>query len=843
MSTTRQLKTAEENTWFLRILEGVFDTFSGLPMRVLVMGVLAVGLLLWALEHTLSSYVPQMADSLSTKLAATVDANDLTEFGTLKLIQQNDLAWLYVTESGGGQVLPSTRPFAPSLRRYEQESRVVNVRGEAYYEAVKPLQEGKYQLHVGLPIEEPSPLNAMRSPATALTQPVRAAYVILPLIGVVVICAILTFLFVTLPIRDFARNMSSHKIRRGFVESLLEPSELRVVRTAYETDRLVKTAKPGPEAEAPEVDSGDKWRTPKSHKTGELIRTKMDTGELRAIQQSEEDGQRVDPLLLALRHELRRAPSLKNLGNLLFKGLKELYPVAASHGILVSVDKDGKSRIESSIGLDDVMLRLLQDVDHYGVAKAFFQTAKFADIGPLSLRRHGFGLLADSKGVRRVLYFNCKYQGKLIAIVGLLLKTEDALSAFNAQSLENFVESLGHTLYEVFMKQEAEEAQWTDQLTGLRNRQFFNQLIEYATERAQTNPELQRFSVMFIAADHLERIAEARGPDLRDRLLQELAHVLRSCIRVKTTLEPESRPDYYLVRYSNDEFVVVMEASDLEQVSSVATRVKQAVDHAQTAEHLTISIGHATYSGASQKVDQMLQSARLALFYAQEKMGGSTICDASQVPTGFSPSRKASVMKGELGVLDASGLLQSIANSLKSGLLTVEDALGRKFLLSWEDGRPLHARLGKLSGLHAVIEFITTFTSGRFDFRQQQADTSDITQTMFMVGDILPPLHKCLMDAALAEDHYLAARSRITGVDIFVRATPDADNHWEELKTSMVEEWTPAEIDIMELIRQRATGTTLAQLFQEIDGVNTSLKWRGAALLLENNLLQVRPTS
>lgn len=847
MTTTRQLKT-EENIWLLRVIEAIGDTFSGLPMRVFVFGILAMCLMIWGVDHTLSTYSGQMADSLASKLAATVDANDLTEFSTLRLIQQNDLAWLYVSQASDGQVVPSTRPFAPRLRVYEQKSRVVNVQGESFSESVKPLQEGKYFLHVGVPVNEPGVLAVLRSPDTALIQPVRAAYVILPLIAVIGICSFLTLLFVSIPVREFARNMRSSSARKGFIEGLLEPAELRVVRKAYESIQLTtKQPQQSHEDVAAEIgDSGDRWRTPKSHKTDELIRTKLDSQEMRAIQQTtqqmDDDSRRVDPLLLALRHELRRAPTLKNFGNLLFKGLKELYPEAASHGILVVVDKQGKSRIESSIGLDDVMLRLLQDVDHYGVAKAFLHTGKFADIGPLSLRRHGFGLLADSKGVRRVTYFNCNHQGKLVAIIGLLLKTEEALPPSNAQAIEQFIETLGPTFYEIFMKQEAEEAQWTDQLTGLRNRQFFNELIEFVANRAKTNAQLQKFSVMFIGADHLEHIAESKGPDVRDRLLQELALVLRSCIRVKNTLDPQSKPDYYLVRYSSDEFVVVMEASDTDQVTSLSKRIKQAAESTQTADHLAVSIGHATLNNPSDKVDNLLQSARLALYFAQESMGGNTICDATQVTSGFTPTRKASVMKGELGVLDSAGLLQSIANSLKSGLLTVEDALGRRFQLSWEDGRPLYARLGSLSGIHACIEFICTFNTGKFDFKQQTGTTD--SQVIFVFGDRLPPLHKCLMDAALAEDHLIAARSRITTTELFVRTTPDADSQWEELKVAMQEEWTQAEIEIMELIRSRADGnTTLTQLFNGIDTVNTGLKWRGAALLLEQKMLQVRPTS
>ncbi len=842
MTTTRQLKT-EENIWLRRIIEAVGFTFSGLPMRVFVISTATLCLMLWGVEHTITSHAPQMADSLASKLCANFDANDLTEFKTLKLIHQNDLAWLYVTQSDG-QVVASTRPFAPRLRRYDQTSRVVTVHGEPYYEAVKPLQEGKFFLHAAVPFKETSVLDALRSPDTALIQPVRSAYVILPFFAVIAMSSVLTLLFVSLPVKEFARNMRAAATRKGFLEVLLEPAEIRTIRTAYEAIQLSSSQ---PQKSADDViiegDSVDRWRTPKSHKTGELIRTKMDSQELRAVQQvqqTDEESRRVDPLLLALRHELRRAPSLKNFGNLLFKGLKELYPDAASHGVLIGVDKQGKSVIESSIGLDDVLLRLLQDVDHYGVAKAFLHTGKFADIGPLSLRRHGFGLLADSKGVRRVAYFNCNYQGRLIAIVGLLLKTEDALSPNNAQAIEQFIESLGPTFYEIFMKQEAEEAKWTDQLTGLRNRQFFNELMEFVANRAKANPELQKFSVMFIGADQTEQVAEAKGPDVRDRLLQELAHVLRSCIRVKTTLDQQSKPDYYLVRYSSDEFVVVMEASDAEQVSSVAKRVKQAVESTQSAEHITVSIGHATHHASSDKVDSTLQSARLALSFAQESMGGRSVCDATQVTPGFTPTRKASVMKGELGVLDAAGLLQSISNSLKSGLLSVEDKLGRKFQLSWEDGRPLYARLGSLSGLHAVIEFVGTFSSGKFDFRQQ-IGSSD-SQVIFVYGDKLPPLHKCLMDAALAEDHLIAARARITTTELFVRVTPDAEAQWEELKVQMQEEWSEAEVQMMELIRQRSTGSiTMTQLFEGIEGVNTSLKWRGAALLLEHKLLQVRP--
>jgi hypothetical protein len=114
-------------------------------------------------------------------------------------------------------------------------------------------------------------------------------------------------------------------------------------------------------------------------------------------------------------------------------------------------------------------------------------------------------------------------------------------------------------------------------------------------------------------------------------------------------------------------------------------------------------------------------------------------------------------MIGSLGAIDTAGLLQSLATAKKTGLLTVEDR-DRILLIAFSQGRPTHARLNRLHGYDAMVEFITTWSEGIFVFRDKGSspEFSEVCQ-------VSQSLDRLLLDSALFQDQVNQIFGRLAG--------------------------------------------------------------------------------
>ncbi len=115
---------------------------------------------------------------------------------------------------------------------------------------------------------------------------------------------------------------------------------------------------------------------------------------------------------------------------------------------------------------------------------------------------------------------------------------------------------------------------------------------------------------------------------------------------------------------------------------------------------------------------------------------------------------------GKLSSTSPSSLLQSLVNSRKTGLLTVEDA-GKTFITACQDGKLTHARLGQLKGKPAVIEFAVSWQEGTFIFGN--GEVSDDLDSDCVLNQ---PLDRLLIDSALYQDNMAKTLREIEAVGI-----------------------------------------------------------------------------
>lgn len=146
-----------------------------------------------------------------------------------------------------------------------------------------------------------------------------------------------------------------------------------------------------------------------------------------------------------------------------------------------------------------------------------------------------------------------------------------------------------------------------DALTGLPNRRLFRQRAEQALRKARRLGG--GMGLLMVDVDHFKDINDRFGHDAGDYVVKEVA---RRFMAVRT-------PDQLIARLGGDEFAVVIEAPAGESgLSLAASRLAGALNkpfaYNGNAMNLSVSIGGAMLSGATECLSDIMKAADLALY-------------------------------------------------------------------------------------------------------------------------------------------------------------------------------------------------------------------------------------
>ena len=151
-----------------------------------------------------------------------------------------------------------------------------------------------------------------------------------------------------------------------------------------------------------------------------------------------------------------------------------------------------------------------------------------------------------------------------------------------------------------------------DNLTGLPNRTLFLDRLQKALALAERSE--QTVAVLFLDLDNFKDINDTQGHEFGDRLLQQVARRLSSCIRTADTL----------VRLGGDEFVVMLSAVNAQKTAgATAMRIletfKTPFDVDGRRIYAGISIGIAVYPDDASDLEGVLRSADTAMYQAKAR--------------------------------------------------------------------------------------------------------------------------------------------------------------------------------------------------------------------------------
>ncbi|MCA9495060.1 MAG: GGDEF domain-containing protein, partial [Myxococcales bacterium] len=146
-----------------------------------------------------------------------------------------------------------------------------------------------------------------------------------------------------------------------------------------------------------------------------------------------------------------------------------------------------------------------------------------------------------------------------------------------------------------------------DELTGLRNRRYFDRTMSYEMDRVRRYD--RTLSLVMIDVDHFKRINDTYGHDMGDCVLKAVARLLEDSVRKSDVAS----------RYGGEEFGLVLPETRAVGAYHVAERVRSSVEAAVIeGMRITVSVGVATASpdwtgdvmGLVRAADQALYRAK-----------------------------------------------------------------------------------------------------------------------------------------------------------------------------------------------------------------------------------------
>ncbi|AQS05762.1 sensor domain-containing diguanylate cyclase [Clostridium beijerinckii] len=152
-----------------------------------------------------------------------------------------------------------------------------------------------------------------------------------------------------------------------------------------------------------------------------------------------------------------------------------------------------------------------------------------------------------------------------------------------------------------------------DGLTGLYNHRYIYERLEEEIRHSSKNR--CAFVVMILDIDHFKRINDTYGHLTGDKILKNLAVILKNNIG-ETDL---------VGRYGGEEFLIMLTDTYLNDGFEVAEKIRKVIENMEFMQNirLTISIGIEEYSG--EKVSELLEKADIKLYKAKNSGRNKTV--------------------------------------------------------------------------------------------------------------------------------------------------------------------------------------------------------------------------
>ena len=218
--------------------------------------------------------------------------------------------------------------------------------------------------------------------------------------------------------------------------------------------------------------------------------------------------------------------------------------------------------------------------------------------------------LEIKKGI--VTNHSCTYVLKIeeMHLGSLTMMRRQRFNSEEIQLLETLFCSLIYPLKNATIYKQALKMAYTDPLTKTNNRTAFNDSIQREVQLAHRNS--RPLSVIFFDIDHFKRINDNFGHDCGDLALASAANCIKEAVRSSDAV----------YRYGGEEFVIILNDTDLGGAESMAGRILKAIENHSIAYGLevikfTASMGVSSLKGID-SMESLLKRADQAMYHAKQ---------------------------------------------------------------------------------------------------------------------------------------------------------------------------------------------------------------------------------
>ena len=328
---------------------------------------------------------------------------------------------------------------------------------------------------------------------------------------------------------------------------------------------------------------------------------------------------------------------------------------------------------------------------------------------------------------------------------------------------------LAITIADLF--QAVKEQAITDSMTGLYNRRYFEEFIKKEAIRA--NRQGQKFTVIGLDLDHLKQINDVYGHNYGDIAIKAIADVLKS----------NARSIDVAARMGGEEFNLILPGVDSQGGAIAAERIRKAIEavELEKIEHVTASIGVATYLEHSDDIDELLELTDQAMY--ESKRNGRNRVTIAKVANETSWQELAvntfiDILSKHRIPLDES-TSQLLSDKLKEKsndkLYQVADRLVETYNPEHKDGV-----------VKQKVE-IASILAKRFDLPKDAIDKLKVAILLYDIGNTMLPKELLMKKEPLNEDDkqsikqhpIIAAREILEPISNIVDIIPIIEKHHE----------------------------------------------------------------
>ncbi|WP_096200682.1 sensor domain-containing diguanylate cyclase [Bacillus sp. FJAT-45350] len=161
----------------------------------------------------------------------------------------------------------------------------------------------------------------------------------------------------------------------------------------------------------------------------------------------------------------------------------------------------------------------------------------------------------------------------------------------------------------VLLQNELKQLAYFDDLTDLPNRKLLDRHIEKALARSKRHNH--NFTLMFIDLDDFKIVNDTLGHEAGDTLLKEVVSRLNHSIRDEDLIS----------RIGGDEFIVVFEETNNEEIETIAQRILDNVSQPylinEQEAKISLSIGVSMYPDDGEDKETLIDHADKAMYFAK----------------------------------------------------------------------------------------------------------------------------------------------------------------------------------------------------------------------------------